>query len=325
MSTTELDPRLKALSYSSTTLLHSCPRKYQLYKCGAPTEEDSGSVTFAFGHAVGEGIQAIVTGLSWEETVWRMFLAWDFDLLAEDTRDRKSFWYAVHAVRKFAMEASIILADYELAMIPSTTDPTILVPATELSFIIQLPDGFHYVGYVDLVLKHRTTNQLLVLEVKTTKSSTVNEATYKNSSQAIGYSVVLDTIATEHSTNDYRVMYLVYKTAAMEFESLIFPKTFTQRATWIQQMMLDIDLIHIYHDNDMFPMHGESCYNFFRECEYLGQCTLSTERIITPYQAYLQRKQHELDTGKRKPKTYTINVTLADLINSQLAKHLLGE
>lgn len=319
----EVDPRLKALSYSSILTLHSCPRKFELAKRKMDRTRDQ-SVTFAFGHAVGEGIQGIATGLSWNQVVWNMFMAWNEDLLAEEARDKKSFWYAVHAVGSFQNQAASLLDGYELAMIPSSADPSVLVPATELSFRIQLPDDYFYVGYVDLVLVHKVTKQLLVLEVKTTKFTTVNEASYKNSAQAIGYSVVLDTVSTEH-TNDYRVMYLVYKSGAMEFEPLIFPKTFTQRATWIQQILLDIDLIEGYWKAQLFPMYGESCFNFFRECEELYNCTLSTANQITPYPQYLERVAHEVATGSRKEKTYTINITLADLINSQLAKHLVGD
>ena len=312
---TEIDPRLKKLSYSSQVTLHKCPKKYQLYKCGAESE-DTSSVTFAFGHAVGEGIQSLTLGLSLEETVWRMFLAWDYDLLGEEDKAKKSFWYAVYAIIKFQDIGPQLLRGYEVALIPSTATGK-LVPATELSFVINLPSGFTYIGYVDLVLRHKETGKLLVLEVKSTKFREVSEASYKNSAQAIGYSVVLDAIESAHGANDYRVMYLVYKSSVMEFEPLIFPKTFTQRALWIQQIMLDCDMITHYATIDLFPLHGESCFDFFRPCEYLDICTLDSKYLISaPINNTLVPK---------KEVEYTINITLADLINSQLAKHIIGE
>jgi PD-(D/E)XK nuclease superfamily len=300
-----IDSRLKRLSYSSLTTLHSCPRKFELSRC-MDTERES-TVTFAFGHAVGAGVQSLVLGLSMHDTIWNMFLAWDTDLLDEEPKDKKSFWHAIHAIQKFATISSVLLAGYEIAMIADKDGE--LIPAYELSFNITLLDGFIYVGYVDLVLRHIETGQLMVLELKTTKFSNVDEATYKNSAQAIGYSIILDSIVTDHQLSDYKVMYLVYKSTAQEFEPLMFPKSATQRAMWIQQIILDMELIAKYSENNLFPMYGESCFSFFRQCEYFGQCTLSNQYLITPA------------TKPPDNKTYTINISLADVIDKQLERY----
>lgn len=307
-----IDPRLKNLSYSSLLTLHSCPRKFQLSRCNESLERE-GSVTFAFGHAVGEGIQSLVLGLSREETIWRMFLAWDFDLLAEESKDNKSFWYAIHSLDKFADIAKSLLKDYDIAYIANKDGE--LVPATELSFKIDLMDGFNYIGYVDLVLKHRITSQLMVLELKTTKFNNVSEASYKNSAQAIGYSIVLDSIVNDTVLSDYKVMYLVYKSGVKEFEPLIFAKSFTQRAMWIQQIIMDVELITKYAEANIFPSYGESCFNYFRECESFGTCTLSDEVMITPY------NPESPVALKRAAKTFTINISLLDIISAQLDKY----
>ena len=53
----DIDPRIKQLSYSSLLTLHSCQRKFQLYKLNTPTEQPEdipGSLTFAYGHCVGK-------------------------------------------------------------------------------------------------------------------------------------------------------------------------------------------------------------------------------------------------------------------------------
>ena len=56
-------------------------------------------------------------------------------------------------------------------------------------------------------------------------------------------------------------------------------------------------------------MHGESCYSFFRECEYLNVCQLSTEYLTKPC------------TPDQEDKTeYQIVLTLDDLLTTQLAK-----
>lgn len=70
----DIDPRIRNLSYSSLLTLHSCPREFQLYKLGADSEgliieedetDSDQSITFAYGHAVGNGVQYALQGDSY--------------------------------------------------------------------------------------------------------------------------------------------------------------------------------------------------------------------------------------------------------------------
>lgn len=304
-----IDPRILNLSYSSLLTLHSCPRKFQLYRLNAEVEQAEdipGSITFAYGHVVGEGIQHILTGLSIEQTIWRMFLGWDVDIDAENPKQNKSFWGAVFAVKQFqSLYEGGYLEEYELVHYQGK-------PACELSFVIHLPNGFKYRGFVDAVLQHRITGEVLVLECKTTNSAAVNPAQYKNSAQTIGYSIVLDAIFPELSS--YKVLYLVYQTKAESFVQLPFSKSYVARALWIRELLLDIDVIMMYEGAEIYPMRGESCYSFFRECEYLQVCTLPTERMVTTLTAEQTTKlAAQLDT-------FQIHVTLDQLIQAQMSK-----
>jgi hypothetical protein len=304
----QTDPRILNLSYSSLLTLHNCPRKFQLYKLGSvrTEEDDSSSVTFATGHCVGTGIQNILKGLSQEEVLWEAFLEWEPDLFAENTKHNKSFFKSLHALNQFrSIYENNYLDGYELVQYANE-------PACELSFSIELPDGFVYRGFVDAVLQHRITGKVLVLEVKTTNEANVNPAKYKNSAQAIGYSIVLDTLFPTLSA--YEVLYLIYQTKSEEYQQIPFEKSYYQRALWIRELLLDIEMIKLYEEAQIYPMHGESCYAFFRECEYYSTCTLSTANLtekLTP--AGIEKL--EADAAK-----YQIRITLADLINSQLAK-----
>jgi hypothetical protein len=299
-----IDYRIRQLSYSSLLTLHSCPRKFQLYRLRTTyrAEEDSKStVTFAFGHVVGEGIQMILEGKSEQEVIWKMFLGWHTDLFAEDTKLAKSFFSACTAIKRFiSLRSSGFLQDYDLVYYKGK-------PACELSFAIVFPDGFRLRGFVDAVLKHRETGKVIVLECKTTGSQTINPATYKNSAQAIGYSIVLDAIFPELSS--YDVLYLVYGTKTGEYTPLVFPKTYLQRALWIRELLLDIETIKLYEDAEVYPQRGESCYSFFRECEYYNTCGLSTQ--------YLTKKC----TPEEEDKTdYQVVLGLEDLLDTQLGK-----
>jgi hypothetical protein len=297
-----IDYRIRQISYSSLLTLHSCPRKFQLYRLRTThrTEEDlKSTITFAFGHIVGEGIQLALAGKTEEEIIWQLYLMWHTDLLALDERNHKSFWYGIHAVQKFlALRSQGFLQEYELVYYNGR-------PACELSFSIVFPDGFRLRGFVDAVLQHRETGKVIVLECKTTGSTALNPATYKNSSQAIGYSVVLDHIFPDLS--HYEVLYLIYQTKGKEYTTIPFTKSFLQRALWLRELILDIEIIKMYEEAGVYPMRGESCVAFGRDCEYLQTCTLSTDYLTKPC------------TSEEEDKTeYQVIVTLGDLLDSQL-------
>lgn len=283
-----IDPRLARLSYSSQLDLHACPRKYQLKKLQAEkAEEDvSSSVTFAYGHAIGEGIQQylINRSLTDEETafntaLWQMFLAWDCDLLLENEKQKKSFFRAVATLLQFRqlVQDGFLADEYEVAYFQGK-------PAAELSFRIDLGDGFYYRGYVDLVLVHKFSGQYVILELKTSSANYINPYNYKNSAQAIGYSVVLDTIAP--GTTSYGVQYLVYMTKLERFEAFDFPKTFRQRVQWIQDLLWDkkqiVDMEAFYGADGVWQVRGESCCDFGKPCEYMDICQLETNRLTLP-------------------------------------------
>jgi hypothetical protein len=195
-----------------------------------------------------------------DAVIWSAFLGWEIDLDARNDKQGKSFYSAVIALQKFEAIKKLLLGDYELVYYNGK-------PATELGFRITFPDGFKLRGFVDAVLRHKVTGKILVLECKTTGSSTINAATFKNSAQAIGYSVVLDVLFPGLSS--YKVLYLVYKTKSFEFESLPFEKSYLQRAQWIQEVLLDIESIKMYESHGVYPQRGESCYSWYRELNTL--------------------------------------------------------
>jgi PD-(D/E)XK nuclease superfamily len=299
-----IDYRIRQLSYSSMLTLHTCPRKFQLYKLRTPNKSPQSlksTVTFAFGHVVGQAIQDALAGVSEQEIMWKLFLGWHADFYDEDPKLNKSIFQAVIATQRFIQyRNSGALRDYELLSYDNK-------PACELSFAIDFPDGFRLRGYVDAVLVHKYTGEVLVLELKTTGSAAINPATYKNSAQAIGYSVVLDVLHPDISS--YKVLYLIYSTKTGEYAPIEFNKSYLQRALWIRELLLDIETIKMYEDAGVYPMHGESCYNFFRECEYLNTCQLSTSALTKPCKP---EEEDKVD--------YQVKLTLQDLIESQLQK-----
>lgn len=307
-----MDIRLQQLSYSSRLTLHTCPRKYQLYRLSAVPNEDSDpsqSVTFAYGHIVGAGIQELLQHNQIDRAVWAAFLMWEPDLLDANVKQNKSFFLGLSAIQRFAsLLSNGFMRGWCLYQYKGK-------PATELSFIINFPDGFTYKGFVDAVLVHPDTKEVMVLECKTTAQNYIAAATYKNSAQAIGYSIVLDALFPNLSS--YKVQYLIYKTKANEFEAMDFEKDYLSRALWIREILLDIEMIKLYEDAEIYPMHGESCNDFYRECEYMNICTLSTASLSTDL------TQLGIDSIHEKNKSdFQINLSLSDLIAAQLNKEI---
>ena len=304
----EIDPRLKLLSHSSRTTLHKCPRKYQLYRLKAKEatiESEEQQVTFAYGHAVGEGIQASLEGLSETRIIMRTFLAWDTDALYRNDRQRKSLYEAIFAVQKFMyLRDSGYLKEYELVYYNNK-------PAIEMAFKITLPNGFAYRGLLDAVLRHKHTKEVLVLELKTT-SMQPDTIHYKNSGQTLGYSIILDIIFPHLSS--YSVLYLVYHTKTKEYTEFPFEKTLLQRALWLQELIVDCSIIELYEQYSIYPLHGESCNDFFKPCKYYGLCTLSTENLTAPL------TKGDLIELEKKEQEYSFIIDFEDLINNQIAK-----
>jgi hypothetical protein len=284
-------PKLKLLSHSSLTTLHSCPRKFELYRLKAGATF-AASIDTAFGSAFGTGIQTLIaTEGDLDKAILDAYLAWDVSLLEENNKSNKSIWEVISALTAFkSQQLPTIITDWEVARLKDGK------PAVELSFNISLPDGYAYRGFVDLVLKHRTENRYKIWELKTTGSYVVNEAQYKNSFQGVGYGVVLDKIAADlGADSDFFVDYFVYKTKSREFEVMPFLKNNFERMRWLSQLLLEVEKLQLYDRLELFPMHGESCFNYFRPCEYFGICHMSNSSLVDLEAAALPVEEATVD------------------------------
>lgn len=299
-----IDSRLKLLSHSSCCLLHSCPRKYQLQKLWPVYEKDA-TVHTEYGKMFGAGIQAILCGANIQDAIIEASLQWSLDIY--DTEKEKSFWHCINAIIKFQDELpDTILSQYKVVYWNGK-------PASELSFMIELPDRFYYRGYIDILLEHKFDGSLLVVDAKTSGANYISSYKYQNSAQAIGYSIVIDAIRP--NTTSFSVCYFEYLTGLNKFVDHIFVKNYLERAYWIRNLLLDIELIKLYSSYDDWPMHGESCGGFGKyHCQFIDTCTMMTKNLVGNKIVYVDPIQLDYDANK----DYTIKVKLIDIINSQL-------
>ena len=271
----DIDPRLGLLSYSSLLLLNGCPKKYQLKKLSSQLKPDikpdlMQEVTFCFGHIIGEAIQRYFAGCSLDDNLYQAYASWYVDINERNDKQKKSLEEALFAIQK--LYYTDWQDKYELVHFNNR-------PAIELSFSIDFTGGFKYRGYVDIVLRDRNTGEIIICEDKTT-SRTPAAATYKNSSQATGYSVILDQIVPDLSS--YKLIYLIYQSVDRGWIKYEFAKSLHERALWLQQTWLDIETIKLYELNECWPARGQHCLSYYRECEYFGICHLSPELIAKP-------------------------------------------
>ena len=307
----EIDPRYTRLSYSTEALLHSCPRKFQLKCLEAERVQDaSTSVTFAFGSTVGMGVAEFMVSRDLEATIFKMFLEWDVDYLAENKQQKKSFPHAVIAIELFKSQLEDgAHSEYEVAEYNGK-------PAVELSFSVSFPGElaeFTYRGYLDLVLRNIMTGQAGVMENKTNSGTWVNHHMYKNSEQALGYSIILDQI--EPGVAAYDVMYYIFMTKLGRYEQFDFPKSHQQRALWLRDRMWNISLVEKLVKEEgnygMWPICSQGCVSFGRPCEYMDICQLPTESLMAKLKE-TQLVDRDRKTGEIAE--YDFELTLKELL-----------
>jgi len=263
-------------SYSQLEVLHKCPRKFQLLKERAafnPGATQGQNIDFAFGHAVGAGIQHYLMTQNLAESFINAMLAWSADWEAEIAKKRKNLWGALIAVEKFVHVWRDSLDEWELLVLPSGK------PAIEVSISLHCNDSYKHYMHIDIVMRNKRTGKIAVWDAKTTGFDQPEESLYANSSQALGYAIGLQA-ALGHEVFDYEVYYLVYSSTDREWTLLPFSKQYLESAEFVKDLVVTQDMITNYDEMRFFPKRGAACYEFFRRCEFFGECNLTADERL---------------------------------------------
>lgn len=276
---------INVTSYSQREILHGCPREFQIHKSAGGQSSSPGAFSsaalpnlhFVFGHSVGAGIQTYLCTGNKMAALFAAFLAWDTDLDSELVKQNKSSSFAILAVEKFILWWKANgEAEWELAFFNGK-------PAVELTFFLDTENGSYHAGHIDAVLRHRKSGRYMVLEIKTTSVRAVDEAQYGNSEQPLGYSLVLDKVVEEGvkdgtitptATSSFEVLYLIYSTSLRQLIPLPFTKVRSERAEWLQDLLLDHTIINTYEKLGFFPKRGNNCWSFGGRCSFYGLCDM---------------------------------------------------
>lgn len=91
-----------------------------------------------------------------------------------------------------------------------------------------------------------------------------------------------------------------------------FKKNHTQRAMWIRNLLLDQRDVMLYAEIGQFPMRGEFCYSFFRQCEFFDLCEMDNKILVGDI--------HKVPVKKDDPSKYQFHFSIEELIEAQLER-----
>lgn len=288
-------------SHSTSEKLNSCERFYACNKLeqNQPIQIDDivtidNNINFAFGRAVESGIQSALLNHPREKVFFDMFMAWDLPLMQQHPKNyAKTFTDAVVAIDKFMYIKTQLMQGWQIAMFKGK-------PAIELAMLLDMENGYYYVGHADIILYHPVLKLFRVLEIKTTGFKNIDEAMYKNSGQALGYSIFVDQIAASHELSaTFEVQYLIFGTSLDHWVNYEFTKSRSNRADWINTLLLDLQRINTYKTLSFWPKRGSECFNWGRRCQYFDRCDLDPSSFNPTGQFAIiteeELKQHQFD------------------------------
>ena len=286
------------LSHSAIETLLTCERKFQLERLLVNDVEREETEHTVFGKAFGAGVATYLTTQDKDQALFQAWLTYYPEL----ETDKKSQAKCLRALMAAFPKLDMLLIDYEMVYFEDK-------PAVELSFRINLSEHFYFVGYIDAVLRHRQTKVCFVLEAKTTGLQLLDlDPLYKNSGQALGYSIALDRIVGKEQSA-YGVLYFVgqlQKDGGAKIHVLPYNKTLLDRLNWFISLAQDINRLDVMREMNVYPMRGKSCLNFNRPCRYFGVCGLKAADVL---------KHREEDTIQ-----YDFVYTLDELVTSHIAR-----
>lgn len=287
--------KIRLATNSHLTLLR-CEREFQLVELlQGNEEEDEGdfSPSLCFGRAWGEGIVEYIATGRIDAAVHK---AWQFYYpISEDDFKGQQEEFCYNGLKVAIPKLEAIRQDWEIATFDGK-------PARELGFRIDINDKYYYESAIDAVLRHKREPIHSMLENKHTFHY-IDDVTpmYKNSSQGLAYSIVIDKIVNQ-PVNVYHLHYLVGQ--FRKYEGLHKPllhhfkwkKTLLDRLNWFVSLGMDVRRTQEMVDLNIFPMRGHSCLRYNRPCRFFGTCQLrANDRPKTDEYVLKNKSQHVKD------------------------------
>lgn len=290
------------LSHSTLETIQTCERKFQIEKLLQGTPEREESEHLSFGHAYGTFGALYLLTSSYEYSLFEGWL--EYWPIIETEKKNQELYLELAEQSRPVLDR--LLDEWEVAFFDGE-------PAIELSLRIDIDDVFYYVGYVDVVLRNKTTGVYGVMDFKTTGLTIQDLAPlYKFSGQALGYSIVLDDVAGEQNANE--VLYFVGRIGRSKFENTRaelypFAKTLADRLRWFTTLLQDVEYLRRCIELNNFPRRASGCLSFNRPCRFFGSCALTS---ADAYKEFVQDKADQ--------RGYQFHYHIKELIANHMAR-----
>jgi len=256
------------LSHSALASFLTCERMFQLDRLleGAPEKRDYPATVF--GKAFGAGVAEYMLTQDKEIALFKAYLAYT-PVLEDDKRTEEIL---INMLLVAFPKLDTLLLDYEVAVFEGK-------PAIELSFRLNCTPTIFFVGYVDMILRNKWTGVYAIVENKSTGMNLLDlDPLFKNSGQALGYSIILDRIAGKDKSA-YEVIYPIGQLNSRSnggfspnFIIKTFNKTLKDRLNWFITLKMDIQRLEQMQALSVFPMRGNNCLQYMRPCKHFGTC-----------------------------------------------------
>lgn len=288
------------LSHSALDTLQECERKFQLSRLLVDPSQREENEHTVFGRAYGVGIATYMSTQDADQSIFQAYLAY----WPEVESEKKNQAMMVGALYSAFPTLDTLLMEYDIATFDGK-------PAVELSFRLDITDELYFVGYIDLVLRNRSTGIYSVWDAKTTGLQLLDlSPLYQHSGQVLGYSMALDRIVGEPVAS-YDVGFIVSQLdsrtqKAKKTHLMTWNKSLMDRLKWFLTLSMDAKRIEMMQETSHWPMRAHSCLSFNRPCRYFGTCHL-----------------HSLDVDRKREEDtieYDFHYKLDDLIQDHLAR-----
>ena len=259
------------LSHSTISLFNSCERKFQHRKVlSSPTEYDP-SAALINGSAVDAGYAKFLETRSVDRALIETWLSY-YPVIEDNVRSITKACLAVEQL------IDLTPSNWALASLKDK-------PATQLSFRINCNKDYYYVGYVDALCVDNVTGELIPVEVKTTSMYGDIEGLYKNSTQALVYSLIIAAHVgkiPEELVYNYMVAVMPRaKGKVPTAEMVTYYKTKQDVLEWLITLKLDMERMDNLKELGFYPKR-DSCNAWGRQCEFMGVCDITTNAVEQP-------------------------------------------
>ena len=268
---------LKLLSPSASNTFRSCPRKFELARIGKYnlSQDKRESPATGYGSAFGAGLACLLAGQGISQAILQAVANYRYsEIYPTPYKEEKSLFHCINSLKRFAeLELEELTTDWQVLEIDGK-------PAMEVDFAIELPNGFYYRGFLDLIMQHKVTKTIMPIEVKTdggypSLNQDLTESKYRNAEQGTSYCLVADYVADALGlSNDIAICYIVHYTKNNTFKAMVFNKPPAVRVRFLEDLMANVD-VHNYMvaRNKPYPISG-NCSSYNRVCDYYGICQI---------------------------------------------------